>query len=272
MNARGIVLTLALGVGAAASGCEQLNPVTPAPADAGRIRASSAAGAAGDRFMNWKQNFNFGTDGWIAEATADGPAGWCGEIEQVRRGEGALAPSASRGYAVVRQGACNAYWMAAGFAASGPYSPGAGYPLAFPKSGYASELDIWLDPAWQEGTGFSYLVSFTVGESHDLRYVGAPVQVSGGVLQVAGAPVEDAGWYTFRHVFMDDGTGHLTVRFELVRGDEVIAEEDLATTHYTGEAVSTFGIADVGTGYDWFEWITPGLDLAIDEHSVRHGE
>ncbi len=272
-----ITRMLTLTVLAAAAGCDAAL-TEPAALEHGRRPSAEAAALEGSGFANWRQDFNFGTDGWITASTAEGPAGWCGEIERVARGAAGIAPSASRAYAVVRGGACNAYWSANGFSAgSGPYSPGGGYPLAFPEGGYTSKLDIWLDPAWAEGAGFSYVVSFTDLTAaaddplHGLRYLAVPVTVGADGLRVDGKAVEEAGWYSFRHTFADDGAGRLSVRFELVRRGHRLVDEAITSTHYTGETVSSFATSGVGTGYTWFEWITPGLSLPIDEHQVRHG-
>lgn len=265
------VLILGIFTLLAAAACD-VAPVEPDTApgvtDADRDMTRSAAS-----FRTWRQGFDHGTGGWIDAATP-GPGGWCGGIEAVVRGEGPVAPAAGRGYALVRFGDCNEYWAGNGFAAgSGPYSPGAGYATAWPEGGYVVELEIWLDPAWTAPMPFLYTVSFSVLDlayPNDLRYLTVPVTAGSGGLEVAGHPVGEAGWYTFRHRFADDG-GALSVTFELERHGRTLAAVPATSTAFTAEPVRSFEAANTGSGYVWFVSIAPGLDLPVDEHRVRRG-
>jgi hypothetical protein len=258
-----ILATLALAFLTAVACQEQLTrPDTSVQSETAYSMTNSNA-----PFRTWHQGFETGTYGWIASAIA-GPDGWCGTVD---RREGAAAASAGHAYAVVSFGACNAFWTANGFASSGPYSPGAGYPSPWPPSGYVMELDIHLDPQGSPATTFVYAVSFEVFDQGTLRYLFVPVLENNGALYVAGHDVTQAGWYSFRHVFSDDA-GNLAVTFELARAHgPVLHTEPATTTAFTGEPVSSFETANVGAGYVWFVDIAPGLELAIDQHQVRRG-
>jgi hypothetical protein len=78
----------------------------------------------------------------------------------------------------------------------------------FPSGGYVRDLDVYLDPAWPDGTGFGYVISYqdlAYPIPLSLRYL----QVTGGTLAVAGQEVSPSGWYTFRHRLYSDDDGRL---------------------------------------------------------------
>lgn len=254
-------------------GCEG-DPVAtdPDPTVQAEASASGMIQSMAD-FPTWRQGFEDGTSGWLGEEIA-GAGGWCGMIEAVDGNASALAPSAGRHYATVSYGDCNEYWAEHGFAeGSGPYSPGAGYAGAFPASGYVMELDVYLDPAWTAENPFVYSVSFQLLDEvypDNFRYLFVPVTNRGGMLEVAGRPVSEAGWYTFRHRFQDED-GHLAVEFELARHGKALFTMPASTTTFTAEDLSSFDASNVGNGYTWFVAIAPDLDLPIDEHRIRRG-
>lgn len=258
-------------------------------------------------FKTWHQGFQHGTDGWYGGETP-GELGWCGSIEQVRRGEGSVAPSAGRAHAVVVQGACNEHWSSLfNIDDNGttiqlvgvPWSPGPAFSALanpWPEGGYVMELDIYLDPSWtpnpldpdtyvfepgsdafENSTVFSYSVTFfglSLDPTSPFRYVQVPVSPGSGNLLVGNDeyPVTEAGWYTFRHVFSENGDGNLQIRFELeARGGGILHTEDVTSLYYTGSSPSDFAVTEVGTGYAWFTSISPGLELPIDEYRVRRG-
>jgi hypothetical protein len=250
---------------------------TPAdPLTVDELRSEASAGSmvnsAAD-FPTWKQGFQFGTEGWITAETP-GPGGWCGEIQAVSRPGGDHVPSAGRGYAVVTHGPCNDYWTEHGFpGGSGPYSPGAGYSSAFPSGGFTTELDIFLDPDWTDPNPFTYSVSIALLDEaypDNFRYFLVPVVTGGGSLFVGEREITEAGWYTFRHVF-GERDGHLSVRFQLDGGGEILSDTPVESTAFSAESASSFDAVRVGTGYLWFANIAPELSLAIDEHRVRRG-
>lgn len=265
-------LALALSVVLAAA-CEK-SPVEPLRQEALLPEASAVAMThANAKFQSWHQGFNHGTAGWI-DSDPSGPAGWCGTIDDADRRDGNLVPSAGRGYALVTHGACNAYWAEHGFPnGSGPYSPGAGYSTVFPDGGFVMELDIYLDPAWTAAEPFTYSVSMSLLDQEypdNFRYFMVPLTIEGGTLSVAGHPVREAGWYTFRHRFSEEA-GKLAVDFELARHGRALFTVPVTETAFSAEPTASFDASNVGNGYVWFVAIAPGLRLAIDEHQVRQG-
>ncbi len=227
---------------------------------------------SGADFAVWHQGFNHGTEGWITDQT-EGDKGWCGDIEQVMRGDGDVAPSAGRAYATVSHGACNEFFAAAFPDGSGPYSFGVDYSTAWPTGGFVYELDIHLDPDWETGTFFVLAASFNqpaLAYPTGLRYFMTSVTATPGGLMVGDHEVTDAGWYTFRYVFRSDG-GSLAATFELADHGRVLDAVALTTTAFSGESTADFDAEDVGTGYLWFAGLSEGLELPIDEHMMRHG-
>lgn len=232
--------------------------------------ALGTATAQPEPFQEWHQDFESGIDGWITDSTP-GEGGWCGEIEHRDASSGRVEPSEGEGYAVVRQGPCNEYWQeTAGFAAGGPTTPGAGFPQSWPDAGYATALNVYLDP--DAGTEFRLAASVTLLDPEDpsspFRYFLVEVVPEGDGLSVLGQDVSEAGWYTLRYTFGDDD-GALTVDAELHRDGEVVASAPLTTTAYSGEAASSFDVAELGTGYIFFETLGEETELAIDEYRVR---
>lgn len=263
------VLTLSL---LATGACDA--PVT-GPHQGETIKAAAPAATQGAApFQLWRQGFQHGTAGWITD-DVEGPGGWCGDIEQIARGEGTVAPSAGRAHAIVREGACNEFFQGQGFLTSGPAS--AGQPLndAFPVGGYVQELDIHLDPDWLEGTGFGYVVSFQNLDFEiplSFRYLMVPVMKQGGVLAVGGHAIAEPGWYTFQHRFYEDD-GMLGVELRVLHGGDVLVTVPLSDTEsmFAGETPASLHVDDTGSGYIWFAFITEGLDLPIDEQLIRRG-
>lgn len=229
-----------------------------------------AATAQPEPFVDWHQGFESGVEGWITDSTP-GAEGWCGEIEHRDVSSGPVEPSEGEGYAVVRQGPCNAYWQeTAGFDASGPTTPGAGFPQAWPDAGYTVEMDVYLDPG--SGTQFRLAASVTLLNPEDpsspFRYFLTEVMPEGDGLSVLGEVVTEGRWHTLRYAFGDED-GVLTVNAELLRDGEVVASAPVTTTAYSGEETSSFDVAELGTGYIFFETLGEETELAIDEYHVR---
>lgn len=253
----------------------------------------AASGNSSARFPTFHQGFNHGTDAWYGGETA-GPTGWCGSIEQLDRGDGSVTPSAGSGYATVVQGSCNALWTGLYGAdlVNAPWAPGDGFSNfsdSWPVAGYVTELDIYLDPEWQanppplpsvnffapSGTVFTY--GITVRELSSpkdaavFHYFLVPVLPGGGGLSILGHDVDEAGWYTFRHILRDDG-GQLAVDFELAeRRGGTMFTEPITTRFYSGLPTADLDPITLGSGYNWFAAIAHGLELPIDEHRVRPG-
>ena len=252
-------------------------------------------------FVTWHQGFEHNAAGWY-DAKTDGPLGWCGNIDTVssrgRKGA-APAPSAGTGYATVRLGACNEFWTKLMVPAGAPYGPGPEqvlYSGAWPESGYVTELDIYLDPAWSGNFQGNFAAAgsspnaviqyaatifptdpdaepFHTGPHYFVEVEAIPNQEA---LSVAGQRIEKAGWYTFRYVFSDLG-GHVNVDFELSkRKGPVLAEiVDIIPVELMGPFkvpyMKPLMTEEYGSGHVWFFDIAFGLELPIDEHRVRRG-
>lgn len=278
-------------------GC--LAATSPAVDAQSRVLAPMANSNAG--FVAWHQGFEHGSAGWYDAATP-GPLGWCGAIEAVEtrgRGGAALAPSAGTGYATVRLDFCNEFWSNMGVPFGAPYGPGpdlALYSGAWPDSGYVTELDIYLDPAWSgdfegsfefAGSSPGALVQyaatifptdpdaepFHTGPHYFVEVEALPGEEA---LTVAGERIDEAGWYSFRFVFADVA-GFVQVDFELAeRNGRVLAViEDVAPVDLLGPFKLPFDqdlpTAAYGSGHVWFFDIAFGLELPIDEHRVHRG-
>jgi hypothetical protein len=238
-------------------------------------------------FPTLHQGFEHDTEPWVDREVAGG-LGWCGSIERVDRGAGEVTPSAGSGFATVEDGACNAFWTDV-FGEAFTSAPASLHPDAlsavWPASGFVQELDVHLDPAAaSDGLHFLYANSLCVladdgtcatsdtdAGVFDFRYFAVAVTADGGTLSVAGHEVNEAGWYTFRHVFGSEADGALTVDFQLVQDGQALVTEPIAGTLLTGESTSDLDVDDLGSGYVWFVSVADGLELPIDEHRVRQG-
>lgn len=283
------LFALTLAVAGVAAACDEA-PTTPAAPPAEVAAATGSALHANAAFPVLHEGFNRGTGLWTDNDIA-GFEGWCGEIEQVDRHNGPVQPSAGRGYALVSSGPCNAFWNEIfppevfGFTAPyGPYEvapPGESpwFSSRFPESGYVHDLDIYLDPAWED---FSvvYLVSVRMLDeqtpfgSSVFRYFAVFIQQTPGGLLVNGHPVDEAGWYTFRFRFSEDDGG-LGVEFELRQNGRVILSHPVNLTFPLQtpgpENPSGFDVSNIGSGYSWFLTISSGFELPIDEQRIRPG-
>ena len=253
-------------------------------------------------FVNWHQGFEHGTDGWYDASTA-GPLGWCGGIRQMtpdNRGSVGLRPSAGRSYGIATLNSCNVFWSSMGVPFGAPYAPGpdlALYSSEWPRAGYVTELDIYLDPAWSlsgytgsfefAGSSRDALVQYAAtifpldyqpGDFHTGPHYFVTVNAlrSEGTLEVAGHRITAAGWYTARFIFSDED-GSVRVDFELDDRDgrTLTREESVAPVDLLGPFqfpyTSPVSTAEYGSGHVWFFDIAYGLELPIDEHRVRRG-
>lgn len=236
----------------------------------GFVAAFAVPAVAQDGISAFHEGFEQSIGGWITDDTS-GEAGWCGDIEHFATGSGPVSPSAGSGYAVVRHGPCNDYWTENGFPnGSGSYRPFGEFSESWPERGFTTELDIYLDPAWESGASFSYASALLLLDGtypDNVRYLIFPVAKENGELTVAGNAVSEAGWYTFRQRFMNE-SGQLAVDFELVRDGESLFTQDVTTTGFSEEEVSSFAATNVGTGYAWFVSISEGLGVPIDEQRL----
>lgn len=257
-----------------------------------------ASGSDPAGFPSWYQNFEGNVNGWIGADVAGG-GGWCGTVERRSGAEASIDPAAGDGYAVAIGGPCNDFFQAQDLPPSGPFSYGAAYSTSFPSSGFAVEMDAYLDP--QQDLEFTYWTSFSKLDVRDdpgpprdddpegdfgnwvgsLRYEAVPVDAGGGEILIGDEEltggehrVDEAGWYTFRHAFSEADDGSVNVEFELARDGEVVfsATPDIAYTPAGAEG-DTFPLSEiqaenVGTGYVWLG-LPGGAELPIDQHRVR---
>lgn len=246
----------------------------------------------------WNQGFEEDTAGWY-DATTAGALGWCGSIARVTADSVATgpAPSAGDAYGTVSSGPCNELWSSAQVLFGAPYAPGVDLSLAsnpFPRRGYETDLDIYLDPAWGEnfrgnlefvGEPASKLIlygatilenGYELGDFHtgphyfvDIEAVG-----EGDSLNVGGYSVTEPGWFTFRFSFADND-GVVQVDFELLDHDGglLATVENIAPTELLGPVRVPFAgpvqTENYSTGWVWFFDIAAGLALPIDEHIRR---
>lgn len=241
-------------------------------------------------FPVWHQGFNHDTDGWYAAATP-GALGWCGTVERQTRDTGGHGPSAGRAYATVAGGPCNEFWSAMGVPYGGPYGPGPErslYSSVWPRGGYVTEMDIYLDPAWSAEYSGTFapgtLVDYSAtifplepepGAFHTGPHYFVGVEAEENALAIQGHRITTAGWYTFRFVF-DDVDGHIRVGFELrERRGGLLVEEVIEPVRLDGPVKVPFTqellTSEWGSGHVWFFDIASGLQLPIDEHRVRQG-
>jgi hypothetical protein len=211
----------------------------------------------------WNQGFEDSTDGWL-----DSSNGWYGTITQVPSGTDGIVASQGDAFAIVQ-----------GDQDSGPFSRFDGYRSAWPGE-WTAELDVYLDPSWDVGTGFDYSVASTGSDgNHQRDYIfHVTKDTSTGNLFVAAsnntnfAPREDleninhfvipqAGWYTLQHVFKDQ-SGVLAVDLNLL--------DDNGTVLFTQTLSSpsdTIPAEVGGNRYSWFTFINVD-GLPIDEHQL----
>lgn len=270
LGSLGLALVVALAVG-----CER-TPTNPEaaqmPAITGQDASASSSAMMNSKapFRAWHQGFQHGTEGWITDDVPGAP-GWCGDITRVGR-SGSVEPSAGRAYATVEWGGCNTFWQGAGFPASGPFSPGAGFSSRWPASGFVYELDVYLDPDLQGiGSSFTLAASLHVPGSAPpvFHYLMVPVDGSGDAVTVMGDEVGGTGWHTF-HVRFGQRDGHPTAELELRDGGSVVVTHEFDETA-GGTELSDLEVAELGSGYLWFTYLPEGLALPIDEHRVRRG-
>ena len=251
-------------------------------------------------FVNLHQGFEQDTSGWY-DQTTPGPVGWCGDITRVGRDDATdIAPSAGKAYATASLGACNGFWTASGVPFSAPYGPGpelAGAFNAWPRAGFVTDLDVYLDPAWSgnyygnfqfAGIPANVIVQYAAtvfeadympGDIHTGPHFFVDVEAIQGqsALSVAGHTVTEAGWFTFRFLFSDND-GNVQVDFELIdrRGGTLARVENISPTNLLGPFRAPFTdpleTDSYATGWVWFFDIAYGLALPIDQHRQRPGK
>ena len=139
---------------------------------------------------------------------------------------------------------------------------------------YVANLDIYLNPGWQNGTGFMYAASIYMLEATGFPacYFAVPVEVQNGTVLVAGYPVSDAGWYTFRFIYGEED-GALTVAFELAQNGRTLFTQSFPNTAglvLPSVPTASLDADGVVPGYVWFVYISAG-PLPVDHFYYRPG-
>ena len=232
-------------------------------------------------FPSFHQGFNHSFAPWADEATANDVSGWCGDIELKSRKDGDIAPSAGAGYATVKFGPCNTHWAAAGFpngSAPATLDPSL-FSQVWPESGFVHQLDIYLDPSdFEEGNAFDLFFGLYYNwYDYPFDYYAIHVSKEDGSLLINEEyEVNDAGWYTFKQSYDKTKEGILTADFELQDNHHTVYSTTLNTTVMGNTKLNINDIyADgyiIGSGYMWFPYIAPGVELAIDEYQLRPGK
>lgn len=265
LHSKHLILTIILSVSITLIGCES-DSVSSEPDD-----------PVEELFEEWSQVFDQGTEGWTT-AGIEGADGWCGEIERIPEVNSDIEPSAGEAIAAVRHSACNDFYSESFPDGSGPASALMTHNEVFPEQGFISEVDIYLDPEWQSDLPFVYSNSFQVLDEEwpNFRYFMHDVTMEDGELLIDGHIVPEAGWYTFRHRFMQI-EGELNVDFEVLQdGDVLFSEPVPVALHFTEEAedgvevleTSSFEADNVSNAYIWFVAITVE-ELAIDNQHLH---
>ena len=295
---------LALAVLFAFAACSE-NPSTSYEGenvDLGANAENSAMVNSNADFPVFHQIFNHNTHPWATKED-DGATGWCGSIEHKdRRSNGDISPAVGRGYATIMHGECNKYW---GDDEEGEFPGLTSAPATtldpnlistkFPASGYVQQLDIYLDPTYDTGNdndeswtfldllphidGDKVVFSFanTVGDQNqnileaNFVYFATLVFKEEGNLKIEDFQINEAGWYTFRHVFGSDSDGKLTVDFELLKNRQLLYTESVDNSLF-GVPTSSLNTDDLGSAYLWFPTIADGVELPIDQHRLRRGK
>ncbi|WP_147316854.1 hypothetical protein [Wenzhouxiangella sp. 15190] len=228
-------------------------------------------------FENWRQSFEDDTAGWVTSADP-GPTGWCGEIERINISDlmceaDEIRPLSGDNHAIVRHGQCNDFFSETFPDGSGPASSLRLLNESFPEGGFTSSVNIYLDPGWAEGAEFGYADAFQDldAEFPNFRYLFIPVARTETGLFVGEFQVTEAGWYTFSTVYSSGKGNHLSAEFVLSRHDWPLYSQSHDVTLLSEEPVDSFKTHNTSSAYIWFVYISPGLDLAIDEEQMRAG-
>lgn len=212
----------------------------------------------------WDQGFETSINGWSDE-NSDG----YGLVTRVSSGTNWIASSYGSYHAIME-----------GDMDSGPFTRFDGYRSTWSGT-WTAEIDVYLDAAWASGTGFDYSVAVTgPDDTHQRDFIfHVTKDTSTGMLLVAGsnntnfAPREDleninhyevtgAGWYTFQHVFRDQG-GALAVDLNLLdgNGNLLFTETRFSASDLIPQEVG-------GNRYGWFTFINVAGGIAVDEHQL----
>ena|SRR5438477_2662417 len=260
--------------------------------------ASAPASVAASPPGTWFQGFEKNTNGWFPGSDRNivrVPSGYVSGT-----GYASGIPSAAGHYhARLDMPGCT-------MDCDGPFTRWGGYSSVFPPGGYLTQLDIYLDTAWaathhvplvkdyrfdwisaiNDNTGaflrdFVFNVGTTptgyiIQTSTNSTRSGANPNVPCPSPSVADppntcrppTPINTSGWYTFRHIFRDNGAGRLEVDFEIVRQD---TQTLIAHQSIFADPISVVG----GNRYGWFsneEINDLAIDNALRTRVCRHGD
>lgn len=242
--------------------------------------AASLAGAsaASAQVQVWQQGFESNAIGWLDDDT-----NWAGTVAVVSSGTNGIVSSEGSSHAIFTQGVNQP--NTGDMIPTGPFSRFDGYRSVWPD-GMTASVDVYLDTNWAAGEGFDYSVAATGTDgAHQRDFIfHVAKDTSTGQLLVGADnntnfnPREDldtlanhyvvpaSGWYTFEHVFYDNGDGILSVDLKLLdsNGNEVFSE----TRHAPADVIAT----EVGGNrYAWFTNIDIASGIAVDAQSLTVG-
>lgn len=208
-----------------------------------------------------------------------------GQIERVTSGTNGITSSSGGAHAIITNlsEASNPVLGGTTLGAQSPFTRFGGYSSTF-GDGFVASLDIYLDPAsLTDGDGFDYSVAVNNQSGNHLRDFIFHVGVDGGDLLVNGSnntdysvnafklnnenggnnyTVTSAGWYTFEHVFRNDG-GILAVDLNLYD-----SSSNLLWTATRSNAADDIATVVGGNRYGFFT--VNNIDgLAIDNTSLE---
>lgn len=204
----------------------------------------------------FNQGFETGTAGFSS-------GGDYGGIQRVSSGTNGMTSAAGGYHAIVTD------------TSAGPYTFFDGSRGTWPGS-YFSQIDVYLDTSWADGSGFEWSVaSYGSDGNHQRDFIfHIAKDTSSGSLYVGGSnnsnfsvrqdleninsyQVSESGWYTFQHLFREQ-SGSLAVDLNLIKDGNILFTE------------TRFNPADTipgevgGNGYGWFTDITLDGGLALD--------
>lgn len=210
----------------------------------------------------FSQGFEVDTAGWVTAPY--------GTVTRVASGTGGITSAAGSFHAQVTEAG-----------GAGPFTRFGGYSAVWP-GGWTASVAIYLDTAWQAGNGFDYSVAANGADGNHQRdfIFHVAKDTSTGELLVAGSnntnftprqdletlnhfSVASSGWYTFEHVFYDQG-GQLAVDLNLRNHLGALLFTETRTSA-ADQIPSEVG----GNRYGWFTDVTISGGLAIDDVTME---
>lgn len=166
-----------------------------------------------------------------------------------------------------------------------------GFSSVFPAHGYRTAVDIYLDvdAGWANDTRFDWSSAisqptgayrrdfvFNAGFYDDATGPGANtnrfvVSASNGATRANSSPknpdrdpiaIDQTGWYTFEHVFYDDGTGVLAVDLSIYDSSGTLVH-----SWTLSDPTDVIGVTVGGNLYGWF--VSVELDPFAFDNSLR---